>query len=207
MTTDNATPSLLGTLKQSGADQWNPVKFRYLESLEQRLRTRHLTAGKAWQRLEQAVEEYRGGARVSDMTRRAPKSAMDTATAASSPLSDLLAWLNQPQEAPPPAFRSALEARIFGAGPDTTGAVSLASPAATPKPLNAMARAQAERGAQTLQSRIRLAIDNVPAEAGPMNAQRLVSRAIAEMHTLSPEYAERFARYTDTLMALERMSK
>ena len=40
-----------------------------------------------------------------------------------------------------------------------------------------------------------------------MNAHRLVSRALKEMQTLSPEYLDRFARYTDTLLALERLAK
>jgi hypothetical protein len=40
-----------------------------------------------------------------------------------------------------------------------------------------------------------------------MNAHRLVSRAIAEMQTLSPEYLARFARYTDTLLTLERLAR
>ncbi|MBO6850975.1 MAG: DUF2894 domain-containing protein, partial [Marinobacter sp.] len=40
-----------------------------------------------------------------------------------------------------------------------------------------------------------------------MNAHRLVSRAIATMETLSPEYLNRFVNYADTLLALERLGK
>ena len=68
-------------------------------------------------------------------------------------------------------------------------------------------RARADQGTHALQARIRQAIESTPKDAGPMNAHRLVSRAIAEMQSLSPEYLERFARYTDTLLALERLAK
>ena len=70
-----------------------------------------------------------------------------------------------------------------------------------------MARVYAGRGEQALQDRIRHAIEHAPKDAGPINAHRLVSRAIAEMQKLSPEYLDRFVNYTDTLMALERLRR
>ena len=70
-----------------------------------------------------------------------------------------------------------------------------------------MIRAQANQGHHFIAERIRHAIESTPKEAGPMNAHRLVSRAIAEMQTLSPEYLTRFARYTDTLLTLERLAR
>ena len=76
-----------------------------------------------------------------------------------------------------------------------------------PKPLKAFTRAQAGRSTQALEHRIRQAIEQVPAEAGPMNSHRLVSRAIKEMQRLSPEYLNRFVGYADTLMALEQLAR
>ncbi len=70
-----------------------------------------------------------------------------------------------------------------------------------------MIRAQANQGHHVIAERIQHAIESTPKEAGPMNAHRLVSRAIAEMQTLSPEYLARFARYTDTLLTLERLAR
>lgn len=70
-----------------------------------------------------------------------------------------------------------------------------------------MARVKADQSIQALQQRLHHAIEHAPRDAGPMNAHRLVSRAIAEMLKLSPEYLHRFANYTDTLMALEKLGR
>ncbi len=52
-------PSLLESLRQNGADQNDPVRFRYLESFEQRLRAKGLHKGTThWRKLEQAISDY-----------------------------------------------------------------------------------------------------------------------------------------------------
>jgi hypothetical protein len=159
-----------------------------------------LQQGAHWEKLEQAISEYQ----ASLVGTEPPK--QTEANSEPSALSFLLDKLNQTTEAPVEAPRSALEKRIFG----ETAELSEARPGSlsnSPHPLKAMVRARADQGTHALQGRIRHAIENTPKEAGPMNAHRLVSRAIAEMQTLSPEYLERFAKYADTLMALERLAK
>ncbi|BEH15651.1 DUF2894 domain-containing protein [Marinobacter shengliensis] len=192
--------SLLENLKQQGADRFDPVRFRYLESFEQRLRANGLQQGGHWRKLEQAISDYQARLEGAEQPRQAP------AAPEPSPISSLLDRLNQITETPAEAPRSTLEQRVFGETSELEQ-TRTASSSNSPQPLKAMIRARADQGTQALQERIRHAIESTPKEAGPMNAHRLVSRALAEMQTLSPEYLERFARYTDTLLALERLAK
>ncbi len=195
-------PSLLESLRQNGAHQNDPVWFRYLESFEQRLRSKGLQGGTAhWRKLEQAVSDYQ--AKFDDAGQPEPA----PSAAESSPLSALLSRLNQSSEPSVEAPRSALEQRVFGQQTKDLSQALPASSSNNPQPLKAMMRARADQGTHALQARIRQAIESTPKDAGPMNAHRLVSRAIAEMQKLSPEYLERFARYTDTLLALERLNR
>lgn len=48
------------------------------------------------------------------------------------------------------------------------------------------------------------AMEEAPEDAGPLNAHRLVIRAISTMQDISPEYLNRFVAYVDTLLWLER---
>lgn len=199
MTVDTALQSQLEQLRHHGADQLDPIQFRYLEACEHRLRTKGLQHGRHWQKLALAVVEYQSSLEPSQ------KPTPTIAARPSSPLAALLDALNQPTDAPAKAPRSALEQRIFG-DMDQPEQTHL-PPTGVPKPLKAMARAKADQSTHAIQERIHHAIESTPKDAGPMNAHRLVSRALSEMQRLSPEYLERFARYTDTLMALERLGR
>lgn len=52
--------------------------------------------------------------------------------------------------------------------------------------------------------RLREALAQVPAQAGPLNSSRVVHRALQAMHTLSPAYLDAFLRHADALLWLER---
>ncbi|WP_417546397.1 DUF2894 domain-containing protein [Marinobacter sp.] len=204
MTTTVETAPLhpqLEELRNSGADQTDPVHFRYLEALALRLRDKGLQHARHWQKLEQAVAAYQaeyGSTAQPSQTVEARHP---------SPLSALLDRLNQTPDAPATESRSTLEQLVFGTPEEGSGHAQRTATTATRQPLKAMARVNADRGEQALQDRIRHAIEHAPKDAGPINAHRLVSRAIAEMQKLSPEYLSRFVNYTDTLMALERLRR
>ncbi|WP_309043602.1 DUF2894 domain-containing protein [Marinobacter sediminicola] len=191
----------LEDLRNSGAVQMDPARFRYLEELAMRLETKGLQHTRHWDKLEQAVADYK--------TRfEAPQpSSQAIETSAPSPLSALLDRLNQTQSAPQTQPRSTLEQLVFGAPEESSEAPQRAAAANPRQPLKAMTRASADRGEQVLQDRVRSAIEQAPEDAGPMNAHRLVSLALAEMQKLSPEYLNRLVKYTDTLMALERSGR
>lgn len=204
--TDVAEPDaidpLLAGLKQAGRDQVDPVRFRYLEVLAHRLRAKGLQGTRHWQKLEQAVAEYQAR---SEQLAGAEQPELSGQTGQRSPLQLLLDALNHSAELPATNAPSPLEKLIFGE--ESEEATQSAATNRSPRPLKAMTRAQADRGHQALHARIRQAIEQTPENAGPMNAHRLVSRAIATMETLSPEYLNRFVNYADTLLALERLAK
>jgi hypothetical protein len=56
------------------------------------------------------------------------------------------------------------------------------------------------------EQRLRQALDQVPAMAGPLNSSHLVSRALRAMHDLSPDYLDAFMSHIDTLLWLEQAS-
>ncbi|MBK1885084.1 DUF2894 domain-containing protein [Marinobacter sp. DY40_1A1] len=191
----------LEDLRNSGADQMNPVGFRYLEALALRLEAKGLQHTPHWQKLEQAVADYKTRFEVPQQSTQAIE------TLAPSPLSALLDKLNQTQSAPQTQPRSTLEQLVFGAPEEGSEAPQRAAAANPRQPLKAMTRASADRGEQALQDRVRHAIEQAPEDAGPMNAHRLVSLAMAEMQRLSPDYLNRLVKYTDTLMALEKLGR
>ncbi|MDV3502700.1 DUF2894 domain-containing protein [Marinobacter sp. M-5] len=202
VTEPEAIDQLLADLKQAGKDQVDPVHFRYLEVLEHRLRAKGLQGSRHWQKLAQAVAEYQAR---SEQQAGAEQPELSGQTGQRSPLQLLLEALNHSAEPPATHAPSSLERLIFGEEPGE--ATQSAATNRSPRPLKAMTRAQADRGHQALHERIRQAIEQTPENAGPINAHRLVSRAIATMETLSPEYLNRFVNYADTLLALERLAK
>lgn len=54
-------------------------------------------------------------------------------------------------------------------------------------------------------SQLRASLDDVPADAGPLNSGMLVHRALHLMREVSPGYLQHFIAYTDTLSSLERL--
>lgn len=191
----------IDALRRCGADQLAPVRFRYLDALALRLQTKGLQHTRHWQKLEQAIADYtaayESSAELSQVLETSPPSQLST----------LLDKLNQAPDVPATEPQSTLEQLIFGVSGGGTNASQRVAPSNTQQPLKAMTRVNAGRGEQALQERIRHAIEEVPQDAGPINAHRLVSRAMAEMQRLSPAYINRFVNYTDTLMALERLAR
>lgn len=54
-------------------------------------------------------------------------------------------------------------------------------------------------------SQLRQSVAHVPSDAGPLNSTALVSRAIALMRELSPDYLRSFLAYVDDLAWLEQL--
>ncbi|MDR6094402.1 hypothetical protein QE373_001699 [Stenotrophomonas sp. SORGH_AS321] len=53
-------------------------------------------------------------------------------------------------------------------------------------------------------SRLRIALQQTPAEGGPLNSAVLVHRMLDAMQALSPDYLRHFVAYADTLAWLEQ---
>lgn len=71
-------------------------------------------------------------------------------------------------------------------------------------PLKAVAAFQGTWSRLRAEQRLRQALAQVPAKAGPLNSQQVVHRALQAMHDLSPAYLDAFMAHIDTLLALEQ---
>ena len=56
-------------------------------------------------------------------------------------------------------------------------------------------------------SRLRIALEQTPAEGGPLNSTVLVHRMLDTMQALSPDYLRHFIAYADTLAWLEQRAQ
>jgi len=89
------------------------------------------------------------------------------------------------------------------AGVDVGGAPPLGSTG----PLGAVTAFRATWSRLRAQQRLRQALLQVPAQAGPLNSAQLVSRALQAMHDAAPDYLDAFMAHIDTLLWLEQAGK
>lgn len=75
-----------------------------------------------------------------------------------------------------------------------------------PRPLKAVAAFHRTWSRLRAEQRLRQALDQVPAKAGPLNSAHVVSRALQALHALSPAYLDAFMAHVDTLLWLEQHS-
>lgn len=57
------------------------------------------------------------------------------------------------------------------------------------------------------ESRLRIALQQTPAEGGPLNSAVLVHRMLDAMQALSPDYLRHFIAYADTLAWMEQRAQ
>lgn len=224
-----AVNSQLEELREMGVDRFDPVQFRYLESLSRRLEsiTRPPTANQR-ERLEQAVGELR--ARFEQARSDAEQLARESGSPepwqqliatgdfrelslqakrhqqrrTTSPLTELIAnLLGEQQSSGTGQPSSALDTLLQEANLDLTGD----GPSPARRELKALSGLKETWAMQALEQRIADAIEQTPADAGPMNPHRLVTRAIKQMQQLSPAYLHQFASHIDTLMTLEKLGR
>jgi len=85
-------------------------------------------------------------------------------------------------------------------------APSLTSLPVATRPLRAVSAFKGTWSRLRAEQRLRQALAEVPAQAGPLNSSHVVHRALQTMHALSPEYLDAFMSHVDTLLALEQAS-
>jgi len=80
------------------------------------------------------------------------------------------------------------------------------SPTPVPAPRNAVTAFRSTWSRLRAEQRLREALAQVPAMAGPLNSSHIVNRTLRAMHGLSPEYLDAFMPHVDTLLRLEQAS-
>lgn len=168
----------LASLRSAGAQHWDPVRFRYLEALQQRAQAapepvRRIVDGK----LQAALAEYAG--------RRPQESRSESKPLPISPLVALNAYIRS-------ATQQDTEASAAPSG--WGGQPELKSVQAFREVWSQFA--VADQVEQSLQ--------RGPENAGPLNSHMLVLRSLATMRELSPEYLRRFLSHAETLLWLDQ---
>lgn len=200
-TSAEATSAILQAWRERGDDRLDPVGFHFIEALARRAAA-HAGAARARldERLAQLLRAY--AARV------AAARAANAAEALDDPAT--------PDASPAPATAAAKPAR----GPLAELAAYLAYPGAPGEDPDAIA-AQARRDAYpdlpvldglreiwsglSADRQVRQSQEQVHKNAGPLNSNQLVHRALSLMRELSPGYLQQFVTYTETLAWMEQV--
>lgn len=77
---------------------------------------------------------------------------------------------------------------------------------AAPQPLKSVVTFQGTWSRLRVEQRLRQALAQVPAQAGPLHSARIVSRALETLHELSPAYLDAFMAHVDALQWMEQAS-
>ena len=185
----------LALLRQAGAPAFDSVGWHYIEILAARVPAHqgaaqtllHLKLDKALDDLNARMASPMASPMASHSQ---PSSVTGTATATDvsspSPLAQLLQDL-APLEAP--ATRDFASQRTW--------------PAENPR----VRQLRKTLSQLKVQKQVTQAMAQAPENAGPINSHMLVLRSLGLMRELSPDYLNRFMRYTDTLLSLEAAAR
>lgn len=185
----------LASLREAGLDRADPVRFAYLQALARRLpaqpaRAQALLA----ERLQQAAAALRAAP-------QRPVPALSTPTPVQGGgLGGLLAQL-APQ-APVEAAAAPSSSGRTQPAPATASAV--ASAPAAPAELKSVRHFRQAWKRLNAEQRLAQSRAALPQNAGPLNSQHLVHKALQQMRQLSPACFERFVAQVDGLMWLEQ---
>lgn len=194
--------AVLDAWRASGADRVSPLRFHLIDALDRRAAA---YGGAARQRLDErlaalirAYEAELDDARDGARTDVAPTASLDAA--APGPLAELVACLDNRGHtgcAPNQDGSSDAPARL------THDALGLR--AAYPE-LPLLDEFQALWSRFSADRQVRQSQERVHKNAGPLNSNQLVHRALSLMREMSPGYLQQFLSYTDALMWMEQMT-
>lgn len=189
----------LASLREAGLDRADPVRFAYLQALARRLpaqpaRAQALLA----ERLQQAAAALRAAP-------QGPARTLSSPTPAPTPvpgggLGGLLAQL-APQA---PAEAAAAPSSPGRTQPASATASPVASAPAAPAELKSVRHFRQAWKRLNAEQRLAQSRAALPQNAGPLNSQHLVHKALQQMRQLSPACFERFVAQVDGLMWLEQ---
>lgn len=210
-------------LRGQGADRDDPVRFRFIEALAMRAQAyRGETRARLDARLVAALQDFRQQSASS----ATPSSSEDSATqVGAAPLSvagatsfDGGGASNKSNASNSPlAELATLAARMNAAHvPDDVPARGVAQdvhPQALSGAIAPVGELKALRyfreswAKLSLEQQLAEALAQTPDNAGPLNSQLLVLRALQRMRDLSPAYLARFMAHADALLWLERTGR
>lgn len=193
---DPAEVALAGllSLREQGAQQLDPVGFRFLEALAGRTATcqgrlRVIVA----RRLQDAVDAY---------ARRWASAAASHVRPRQSPQGK---W---PAQTPGAPLQALMDLNHY-LREQSCAALGVGHPtdAVAHPDMKSVRQFRATWSRGEAQNRLRKAIASGPENAGPLNSHRLVLRALELMGEVSPHYVQRFMSHVDGLLLLDTLPK
>ena len=168
---------VLDAWRQRGADRLDPVRFRFIEAMARRAAAHE---GEARRLLDERLERLLAahGAAVAKL--EAPKKKMPPAAPVEGGLAELLAHVAE-----------------------RTG-VAEGSAARSASDLKSLRYFRSTWSRLSADRRLNQSQAKVPENAGPLNSQHLVHRAITLMRDASPDYLNRLMSYIDTLSWIDQ---
>jgi hypothetical protein len=202
------TAALVQAWRARGAAARDPVAFAVIEGLARRAQAQH---GQARQLLLCRVHELlaRLAAAPGALLQGGEKAPADAqASASQTALAGLSELIDRLGRSATPTLPSVVPGRpgVAGQGERPRAALRATAVAATPRPLKAVAAFKGTWSRLRAEQRLRQALAQVPAKAGPLNSSHVVHRALQTLHTLSPAYLDAFMSHIDTLLWLEQAS-
>lgn len=183
-----ASDPRIAALRAQGAQQVDPVRFRYLEALARRAAAH---GGEVRQlldeKLAQALMVY--GVQVEQALGDAGQTPRATQPRPG-PLAELVRHLERP--------RSGMT--------DGAAIPAEASPAGPPAELKALQDFRSTWARLSVDRQLARSLAEVPRNPGPLNSHHLALRALQLMQTLSPAYLQRFLSQVEALLWLEQAS-
>lgn len=217
----------LQALHECGAAQRDPVRWHYIEVLQRRTQTQPEAVQRLLhERLLRALQDLASA-------QTAPPAACGAAQTVAHTVANTAANAAAPRAAAARPASAATPARAADRAGAAPASAAKPAPSAlgrllqdlqalqTSTPAPQTLRPGTRRGSrlppenprvrqfrQQLQTisvnkQVQQALAQAPQNAGPINSQRLVLRALALMRDISPDYLQRFMTHVDTLLCLE----
>lgn len=189
--------ALVEAWKSAGAAAADPVVLAVVESLARRAAAMPDEATRQW--LMQRLQARMTGQALGPA--RPTAAAGPVARPGLAALGELVDRLGRT----PPAAPVAPPPSAGRRGATAPGPKRLAAPAApAPAALKSVTAFQRTWSRLRAEQRLRQALAQVPAMAGPLNSSQVVHRALTTMQVLSPAYLDAFLAHVDGLIALEQ---
>ncbi|MCP5268079.1 MAG: DUF2894 domain-containing protein [Zoogloeaceae bacterium] len=188
----------IAALRAQGADQHDPVRFRFIEALARRTEAQQGEARQVLEeRLAAVLQAYTDALAQPDMPRRQPSTA-----GTPSPLAALARQMPTPvsENCNSIAAPNAPDGQLPRG--DALTSAPMPAPAAELKSLHYFRDAWAKL---SIEQHLAQALAQAPENAGPLNSHRLVLSALERMRDVSPGYLAHFIGYAEGLLWLEQV--
>jgi hypothetical protein len=183
--------TILDAWREQGADRLNPVRFHFIEVLERRAAGHGGEARRLLDdRLSKLLEAYADDLEIATFNVSHDNGATTPCAPARGALGGLIDHI----------------AHCAAARSDDLAASDAALRPSIFPALEALDEFRKIWSEVRTDSQVRQSLEQVPANAGPLNSGSLVHRSLTLMRELSPGYLQQFLSYVDTLSWMEQMN-